>query len=173
MPRKAPVRRPRRANSLKDIGRILGTAVTAREQSRKDRLLAHARLLVDEDAAAYSSYWTIQTLNLFLHEYGVQLIANDRVFHIHEEWPGAIGAAWLDDGPAGKALRHLKAQGLDIGAPAPFARQGSGERRSGRQGGPTKHEKDLATVSRRKVIEAIMKLREADPYFMAKVRDEE
>jgi len=38
-----------------------------------------------------------------------RLIANDRVFHIYEQWPGAIEAAWLDDGPAGLALRHLRA----------------------------------------------------------------
>jgi hypothetical protein len=114
--RNPPVRRrPRRSNSLKDIGRLLGIAGTAYEESRKDRLLAKVCKLSDTQGNARNNYFKIQTANLFLRQFGVQLIANDRVLHFWEEWPGAIGAAWLDDGPVGDALRYLKAQALDRG----------------------------------------------------------
>jgi hypothetical protein len=142
--RAAPVRRrPRRSNTLKDIGRLIGIASTAHED-RKDRLLAKVRKLSDTEGSARSNYFTIQTVNLVLRRFGVQLIANDRVLHVLEEWPGAIGAAWLDDGPAGDALRYLKAQALDRGAPAPLAKQGSRERRSAVRGGATAQEKRLS-----------------------------
>jgi hypothetical protein len=36
---------------------------------------------------------------------------------------GGMGAAWLDGGPAGDALRRLKAAALDRGAPVPLRRQ--------------------------------------------------
>src|SRR5258708_40376849 len=136
-------RRPRRSNSLKDLPRLLGVAVTAYE-GRKDRLLAHAANLNNTEGSAHSNYFKIQTANLFLRQFGVQLIANDRVLHIYEEWPGmdrrlisgsvlrqtklffslgGMGAAWLDDGPAGDILRHLKSLALDRGAPVPRAGQ--------------------------------------------------
>jgi hypothetical protein len=160
----APVRRPRRSNSLKDLQRLLGVAGTAHEESRKDRLLAKVRKLSDTETNARNNCFKIATVNLFLRRYGVRLIANDRVFHIEEDHPGAIGAAWLDDGPAGDALRYLKAQALDEGAPAPLYRQGGTSEGSGRLGGPTKQEKDLATISRRKENGGIMALRDGrDP----------
>jgi hypothetical protein len=166
-------RRPRRSNSLKDIGRLLGVAGTAHEESRRDRLLAKVRKLSDTDINARSNYFKIQTVNLFLRQFGVQLIANDRVLHVWEEWPGAIGAAWLDDGPAGDALRYLKAQALDRGAPAPLAKQGSKETRSARLGGATAQERRLATLSREKENAGIMALRDADHAFLAACADAE
>ena len=114
MTRKPPARRsrrPQRANSLKDVGRLFAIAGTVYD--RKDAFLAKIRALNETEGAARSNYQTIQHLNRRFREFGVQMIANDRVLHFHEEWPGAIGPAWLDDGPAGHALRHLKAQGLD------------------------------------------------------------
>jgi hypothetical protein len=155
-----PKRRPRRSNTLKDLQRLLGVAGTAHETSRKDRLLAKIRKLSDTEGNALGNYFKIQTANLFLRQFGVQLIANDRVFHIHEEWPGAIGAAWLDDGPAGDALRYLKAQGLDGGAPAPLGKQGGTSWGSAVLGGPTPQEKRLATKSRAKENAGIMALRD-------------
>jgi len=133
-------------------------------------LLAKVRELSDIEASARNLYFTIKTVNLLLQQFGVQLIGNEpdyRVFHIWEEWPGAIGAAWLDDGPAGDVLRYLKAQALDRGAPAPLAKQGSRERRSTRLGGATAQEKRLATLSRWKENAGIMALRDADHSFIA------
>jgi hypothetical protein len=160
-------RRPRRSNSLKDIGRLLGMAEPAHEESRRDRLLAKARRMSDTVPNARRNYFNIQTANLFLRQFGVTLIANDRVFHIWEDWPGAVGAAWLDDGPAGDALRQIKTQALDRGAPAPLARQGSREKRSAQLGGATAQEKRLATLSREKENAAIVALRDADHAFLA------
>jgi hypothetical protein len=160
--RNPPVRRrPRRSNSLKDIARLLGTAGTSHEEdSRQARLLAKIRKLSDTDGNARGNYFKIQTINLFLRQFGVQLIANDRAFHIHEDRPGAIGAAWLDDGPAGDALRHLKDQALDRGAPAPLAKQGATSRGSAVLGGATAQEKRLATKSRATENHGIMVLRD-------------
>jgi hypothetical protein len=145
--RRARVRRPRRSNSLKDIGRLLSIAPVAYEESRPDRLLAKARRMADTEPNAWHNWWKIQTANLYLREFGVQLIANDRVFHIHEAWPGAIGAAWLDDGLAGEVLRHIRAQALDGGAAA--------------------QEKRLATLSRARENAVIVALRDADPACVA------
>ena len=174
-------RRPQRSNSLKDIGRLLGVADTA-HSDRKDRLLASAAALSDTEGAARSNYFKIQHANLFLRDFGVRLIANDpddpatgpsRVFHIHEEWPGAIGAAWLDDGEAGRVLRHLHACSLDEGAPAPLYRQGGTQWKSARLGGPPSQTKGLATETKAKVNEAIVALREADPAFLADCEERE
>ena len=57
-------RRPRRANSLKDLKRLLGGAEVAHGKSRRDRMLEHAALLSDTKAAARSNYFKIQILNL-------------------------------------------------------------------------------------------------------------
>jgi hypothetical protein len=166
-------RRPRRSNSLKDIGRLLGMAGAVHEDSRKDRLLAKVRKLSDTEGNARNNYFKIQTANLFLSQFGLKLIANDRVLHILEDWPGAIGAAWLDDGPAGDALRYLKAQALDRGAPAPLAKQGSRERRSARLGGATAQEKRLATLSREKENAEIAAIRDADHALLASCEEAE
>ncbi len=96
--RRPPTRRPRRANTLKDLPRLLGIAEPAHEESRRDRLLAKARRMSDTLPNARRNYFNIQVANLFLRAFGVTLIANDRVFHIWEDWPGAVGAAWLDEG---------------------------------------------------------------------------
>lgn len=193
--RNPPVRRrPRRSNSLKDIGRLLGIAGTAYEESRQDRLLAKVRQLSDTDGNAHSNYFVAQTANLFLRQFGIQLIANDRVLHVYEEWPGmdrrkisgsvykhtklfflsgGIGAAWLDDGPAGDVLRHLKAQALDRGAPAALAKQGGTGRGCAQLGGATAQEKRLATLSRARENDAIVALRDADAAFVATCDDAE
>jgi hypothetical protein len=165
-------RRPQRSNSLKDIGRLLGVADNA-HVDRKDKLLAQASTLNDTEGAARSNFWKIQRLNLFARELGFQIVANDRAFHFIEERPGAVGQALLDDGPVGQALRHLRALSLDEGAPAPLARQGAREKRSARLGGPLPHAKKAATDTKRKVNEAIVALREADPAFLAACEEQE
>jgi hypothetical protein len=165
-------RRPQRSNTLKDIGRLLGMADTA-YSDRKDRLLANAASLSDTNGAARSNYFRIQLANLFLRDFGVHLVANDRVFHFHEDRPGAIGAAWLDDGEAGRVLRHLRSLSLDEGAPAPLYRQGGTQWRSALVGGPSPQEKKRATETREKVNEAIVALREADPSFLAICEEQE
>jgi hypothetical protein len=220
-------RRPRYSNSLKSLRRLIGGASTAHEKSRKERLFEHAAILADTEAGAYTCFINIQMANLFLEEFGVRLIANDRAVHVYEEWPGmdrrrisgsvlncavgfdissrepvqwertrlffqggGMGAAWEDDGPAGAVLRHLKAQALDHGAPAPFYRQrftDAGYRKDqfrklrpvdcprqyGLLGGATADELKLATLSREKVNEAIMALREADPEFLKRCEEAE
>jgi hypothetical protein len=173
----APVRRkrrPQRSNSLKDIGRLIGVADTA-HSDRKDRLSAQAAYLNDTALAARGHYFKIQRLNFFARELGFQMVVSEdkSVFHFHEDRPGAVGQALLDDGPAGQALRHLKALSLDEGAPAPLARQGSAEKRSGRLGGPLPQVKKLATQTKAKVNEAIVALREADPAFLAACEEQE
>lgn len=80
---------------------------------------------------------------------------------------GGIGAAWLDDGPAGDALRYLKAQALDRGKPAPLAKQGGTTRHSAQLGGSTAQEKRLATKSRATENAEIVALRGADNALLA------
>jgi hypothetical protein len=135
--------------------------------------LANAASLSDANGAARSNYFRIQ-LAFFLRDFGVHLVANDRVFHFHEDRPGAIGAAWLDDGEAGRVLRHLRSLSLDEGAPAPLGRQGGTQWRSARLGGgPSPQEKKRATGTRAKVNEAIVALREADRSFLAICEEQE
>ncbi len=220
-------RRPRRANSLKDIGRLLSGAGTAHEVSRKARFEAHAAKLFKTDRNNRENYFSAALANLFLLRYGVQLIANDRVMHFYEEWPGmdrrcvsgsvlnpaispkssnvlfppriakrasgstakgfqpgerptsgwsvflkggGIGAAWLDDGPAGDVLRHLKSLALDGGAPVPRPAQADRldvSRWTGLHGGPTSHELRLATLSKEKLNERIVAHRDGDPVAVA------
>jgi hypothetical protein len=70
--------------------------------------------------------------NFFGRELGFQFVANDRAFHLHEDRPGDVGQALLDDGPAGQALRHLKALSLDQDAPgAASCSKGRGGAQSG------------------------------------------
>ena len=57
-------------------------------EDRKGRLEVHSAKLNNTDGNARNDYFKIQTANLFLRRSGVQLIANDRMFHIYEEWPG-------------------------------------------------------------------------------------
>lgn len=177
----APVRRkrrPQRSNSLKDIGRLLGVAETAHSDC-KDKLLANAASLNHTELAARGNYFKIQRLNLFARELGFQFVANDpadgdsRTFHFHEDRPGAVAQALLDDGPAGQALRHLKALSLDEGAPAPLGRQGGTQWRSAQLGGPPPLAKKRATETKGKINEAIVALREADPAFLAACEEQE
>jgi hypothetical protein len=173
-------RRPRRSNSLKDLKRLLGGAEVAHGQSRHDRLLEHAAALADTEAAARENYFKIQILNLFAPDLGFRFVVNDldalggaaRVFHFLEERPGAVGKALLDDGPVGRALRHLKALSLDEGAPAPLGRQGGTKWKSAHRGGPLPRDKKLATETKAKINETIAALRERDPAFMAKIEAE-
>jgi hypothetical protein len=228
-----PFRRPRRSNILKRFQRGLGAlgALFAPEKDRKEQLFEFAGILSDTEAGAFTSFINIQMANIFLAEYGVQLIANDRTVHVYEEWPGldrrrrsgsiyregiwapgastvlylpaalraekgtvsqrcaftfhrapeGIGGAWMDNGPAGAVLRHLKGQALDHGAPAPLYRQRltpDGYRKAhfvryGMLGGATAAELKLATEMRGKVNNAIMALREADPAFLKRCEVEE
>jgi hypothetical protein len=248
-------RRPRRSNSSKTLYRELSTACTAYEsrshdgprlildgisvpidtalainwhKSRKDRFNAHAAEANNTEAFAWNAFWNIKTANLFLAEFGIQLIVNKddlvyddypRVFHVYEEWPGAIwhrrsgsiykdgvwrdgpssltlhpgrsergtvsrgrafvftrppagiGAAWLDDGPAGDVLRHLKGQALDKGAPVPFWKQSRLHRDAIRDNGGLfggdPQEKRQATNQREKHNAEIIALRDADPRVVA------
>jgi hypothetical protein len=216
----APVkRRPRRSNSLKYIDRLFSGAATAHEVTRAARFEVHSAKLNNTEGNAYGNFFKIQTVNLFLRQFGVQLIANDRVFHIYEEWPGmdrrkisgsvllrethekrgsaftptklffsrgGMGAAWLDDGPAGDALRHLKALALDRGAPVALARQGARQSRSflletsteypGAAiglGGATPEELKLATISKKNLNAQIMALRDNDRALLRECRAHE
>ena len=58
--RRPPTRRPRRANTLKDLPRLLGIAEPAHEESRRDRLLAKARRMSDTLPNARRNYFNIQ-----------------------------------------------------------------------------------------------------------------
>jgi hypothetical protein len=80
-------RRPRRSNTPKDFQRRFSSACHTYD-SRKDRMEAHAAELNNTEANALDNYWKSATTNLFLRQFGVQLITNDRVLHIYEEWPG-------------------------------------------------------------------------------------
>jgi hypothetical protein len=82
-----PKRRPRRSNSSKTLHRELSTACTAYE-SRQDRLKEKAQRISDTDGCAQYVFIEVQTANLFLRDFGVQVIANDCVIHMYEEWPG-------------------------------------------------------------------------------------
>jgi hypothetical protein len=219
--RRPPKRRPRRPNSLKHLGDLCGIARTFYEDDRGTRFKVHAFKLNFTNANARDNYNKIQTVDL--RRFGIQLIANDRVFHIYEEWPGmdrrrisgsvwdgraplsnapwegkircahrdwksartqlaawrgiglfrhgGIGAAWLDDGPDGGALRHLKAQALDKGAPVPLWRQrlkhlDAIRENGGTLGGATSEEKRLATLSKEKLNAGIMGLRDGDRMWL-------
>jgi hypothetical protein len=125
-PKAAPVRRPRRSNSLKDIGRLLKASRTTYEGSRADRFKALAARLSDTEDAAYGNYFKIQTVNLFLRQFGIQLTANDRAFHIYEEWPGmdrrrVSGSVWDGRKPNSRALwQGLPLRSFDFRTNAPL-----------------------------------------------------
>ena len=172
--RRPSARRPRRSNLPKDFRRLLDTADTAHEPSRNERLHEraielNADSLRDDETNARDYSSKIALANVFLRPFGVQFIVNDRAFHIHEEWNGAIGAAWLDDGPAGAALRVLKSLALDRGAPVPRPGQRHRLRLSltDTHGGATSQEKRLATRSMEKLNSRIMTMRDADPAIVA------
>ena len=55
-----------------------------RAKERKRR----AEELNDTLAAYCRFYWRVRTGDLVLRPYGIRLIANSRVFHAHEDWPG-------------------------------------------------------------------------------------
>jgi hypothetical protein len=172
--RRPPVRRPRRSNIPKDFRRLLDTADTAHEPSRNERLYEqaielNADMLRDDETKARDYSSKIALANVFLRPFGVQFIVNESVLHIHEEWNGAIGAAWLDDGPAGGVLRHLKSLALDRGAPVPRPgqRHRLGLSLTDTHGGATSQEKRLATRSKEKLNARIMTMRDADPAIVA------
>ena len=66
-----------------------------RAKERKRR----AEELNDTLAAYCRFYWRVRASDLVLRPYGIRLIANDRVFHVYEDWPGldrrkVSGSAW-------------------------------------------------------------------------------
>ena len=66
-----------------------------RAKERKRR----AEELNDTLAAYCRFYWRVRASDLVLRRYGIRLIANDRVFHVYEDWPGldrrkVSGSAW-------------------------------------------------------------------------------
>jgi hypothetical protein len=198
---------------------------------RKARLRIHGYKVGNTRTNAEANYRTIEDINEDLRPFGVQFIANDRVFHIYEDWPGmdrrlvsgsvwdgraplsnaawqgvircahedweaaqrqlaawrgmqllrhgGIGAAWLDDGAAGHALRFLKEQGHDIGAPVPRSGQclihraslrgGRGldyDNAMARLGGPTKEEQALFTHNKATINAEIMRQRDLHHEFV-------
>ena len=65
----------------------------AKEKKRR------AEELSDTLAAYYGFYWRVRTGDLALEPYGIRLVPNDRVFHVHEDWPGldrrkVSGSVW-------------------------------------------------------------------------------
>jgi hypothetical protein len=141
--RRPPSRRPRRSNTLKDIGDLLAAASTfytddledpseGKKTRKRDRVAgsrralmeaantekrAHAGKLNDTERCASTNRITIDTINVSLARYGLQFIANERVFHIHEDWPGidrrrVSGSVWdgrkpLSDAPLSGPLRSF------------------------------------------------------------------
>ena len=81
------------------------------------------------------------------------------MFHIYEQWPGAIEAAWLDDGPAGLALRHLRALSPRLKGHLPRL-VGRVVRSGGVLEWAVPRAKKLATETKAKINEAIVELRE-------------
>jgi hypothetical protein len=58
-----------------------------------------AERLNDTDAAAVESYWDVRIASLALEPYGIQLVPNDRVLHVFQEWPQQVrrkvsGSIW-------------------------------------------------------------------------------
>ena len=70
-----PVRRPRRSNSLNDVGRLIGIAHTVYDDRE---VRAHAVLLSNSEANAWSNYWKIRSLDLQASGMGFKLVPNDR-----------------------------------------------------------------------------------------------
>jgi hypothetical protein len=58
-----------------------------------------ADILNDTDAAAGANYWRVKMASLALEPYGITLVPNDRVLHVHQEWPHQVrrkvsGSVW-------------------------------------------------------------------------------
>jgi hypothetical protein len=87
--RAAPVRRPRRSNTLKDIQRLLGGAGTTYE-SRKDRLIdTPAKYAVHPTAGARTIHWRLCSMNLELQGTGHSVTEND--LSLIDRWrPGKL-----------------------------------------------------------------------------------
>lgn len=68
-----------------------------REREHHRRHLA--KRLNDTNAAAAENYWNVRIASPALEPYGIQLVPNDRVLHIFQEWPQQVrrkvsGSAW-------------------------------------------------------------------------------
>jgi hypothetical protein len=226
----APKARPDTFKSFDQLQRHLDEFISRTRPpapDRKARLRVHGYKVGNTRTNAAANYETIQTINEDLRPYGVQFVANDRVFHIYTEprrvWVGesccadaserlyrelyaeigvkshttrsqecpecgkrldnrrfvlvddAIGRAWLDDGGAGHALRFLKDQGHDIGAPVWLAKQlikhraslkgGRGFKSVARLGGPSSEEQKLFTDNKEKINAEIMRQRDLHTEF--------
>jgi hypothetical protein len=94
------------ATPSRTLGRLLGVAGATYE---RDALMALAAKLNNVEQTARSNYFKIQLLNLEALGTGLKFVANDRMVHILQERPGAIGDAWLI--PVRDALRHLRDRG--------------------------------------------------------------
>ena len=104
----APRRRPRRANSLKDLGRLLNVADSAGEVSRSARLEAGAVEINNTEAFLDKLGGAIEAMDHLFQRFGVRAIACGSVLHIHEDWPGmdrrrVSGSVWDGRAPLSTA----------------------------------------------------------------------
>jgi hypothetical protein len=82
----APRRRPRSANSLKDLGRLLNAADTAHEVGRAARLAALASEINDTEAFLEKLGRAVEAMDLLFQGFGVRAIVCGSRLHIYEEW---------------------------------------------------------------------------------------
>src|SRR5262245_19502499 len=104
----APRRRPRRANSFKDLGRLLNAADTAHEVSRSVRLEAIAVGSNDTDAFLEKFSGAVRLMDRLFQHFGVRIFAVGSVLHIDDEWPGmdrrrVSGSVWDGRAPLSMA----------------------------------------------------------------------
>jgi hypothetical protein len=108
----APRRRPRSANSLKDLGRLLNAADTAHEVGRAARLSALASEINDTEAFLEKLGRAVEAMDLLFQAFGVRAIVCGSRLHIYEEWPGmdrrwVSGSVWDGRPPLSTVLGRV------------------------------------------------------------------
>ena len=88
--------RPRVYRSLLSTAAVTYADITRREREHHRRYLAER--MDDTAAAADEGYWLVRMASLALEPYGIRLVPNDRVLHIHMDWPKSrrqvSGSVW-------------------------------------------------------------------------------
>jgi hypothetical protein len=89
--------RPKAIRSLPAFTLRAYSNMGRREREHHRRHLAER--LNDTDAAAAENYWDVRIASLALEPYGIQLVPNDRVLHVFQEWPQWVrrkvsGSVW-------------------------------------------------------------------------------